>query len=1154
MSLSARTFNRPVFLCAFAVAFAVFGGQICTKELYAGDRNDVGYKALVNQLGTAAPNGAGVPVLMAEFGIDGGYPAMATLPQFANKSIAVRTPIGGNSLHATDVAESFFGLTTSLAPGVTQVEVYETNDFLTHGFMHWATSALPPNVSLQASRVANHSWIASAANANMTIEHLGRLDWLVHQDDFVQVVGVNNGPIGNSPLYSNSLNSIAVGVTHGNHPTGTLEIGGVYSAGRTKPDLVVPAYVTSFAAPVVSGASAVLIQTGHANPSLSNGSYTLARLPAQRIYHAETSEVIKAALLSGADRLVFNSDGTTILDYRDASFLTANGMDTRFGAGQLNVYNSYGIIAGGEQNALQDGGATSIGPAGFDYDPKFGGANGSNNTATYDFTAGWTGQTLAASLVWNARVNIDQLRTSPYNKASAVTLHDLNLTLLDITSPTNPVLVALSSGALQNTENIHVSLQAGRRYRMQVTAAGAPFEWDYGLAWTTTGTLGWSGASGGVWKDKDPSQRNWLRGANLGGFVSGEHVVFSDSGFDKSVDIAGDVAPASVVVDNSIQHTYSFNGGSIVGATGLIKRGGGLLGLANQNNYAGMTVIENGGISLNRSNSISTQSDLTIQSTGTLYLNGFNQLVKSISGEGVVSLGGGTLTIGSGNGGGQFSGGFVGNGEIVKTGLGWHEQNSGHPFGGRITVQDGHLVVAADYALGTSAGETVVGPAGSLFLKGPFNYTSAERIVLNGNGSSPGYGSLENNEGDNSLAAHITLGSDSLIGVTGGKLALTGKLSIPSQMRLTKHGASELAIHGSMEFGDSTAFSVYAGTLKLSPAATSTVALSASPPVLQIAFDGLVRVNASARNPLADTFDPSRRVEVENLGGPGLVVDAGHVEVGSVYGGGQTYVNPFSVLSATNIRQYSLFLGGVASGAIIRPNGSSSGTSTLVVLRMDPGSVFDLTDNDLVVRANHLTKNTVHSTIQASILGAHNGVDANFVTNWNGAGITSSMARFVNVRYGFDLFGLGVIRNSDLEVVTGTPNHYYSAFSGQLVGQHDVLVKYTYVGDTNLDGIVSFDDYAAMDAAFFGVVPNLGWATGDINLDGLINFDDYAAVDRVFFHNGGPLGGESFSANDSFANSRFEPLAVPEPSAIVLAFLSLLGIAAWTTRQKLRLR
>ncbi len=73
------------------------------------------------------------------------------------------------------------------------------------------------------------------------------------------------------------------------------------------------------------------------------------------------------------------------------------------------------------------------------------------------------------------------------------------------------------------------------------------------------------------------------------------------------------------------------------------------------------------------------------------------------------------------------------------------------------------------------------------------------------------------------------------------------------------------------------------------------------------------------------------------------------------------------------------------------------------------------------------------------------------------------------------------------------------------VSPDDVLLKYTYLGDGNLDGLVSFDDYVGMDNAFFGLIPNLGWATGDINFDNAINFDDYTVVDQAFFFQGAPL-------------------------------------------------
>jgi hypothetical protein len=118
------------------------------------------------------------------------------------------------------------------------------------------------------------------------------------------------------------------------------------------------------------------------------------------------------------------------------------------------------------------------------------------------------------------------------------------------------------------------------------------------------------------------------------------------------------------------------------------------------------------------------------------------------------------------------------------------------------------------------------------------------------------------------------------------------------------------------------------------------------------------------------------------------------------------------------------------------------------------------------------------------------------------------------------------------------PGSAYATFSGLSVTPDDVLVKYTYTGDTNLDGAVTFDDYAAMDAAFFGTIPNLGWATGDINFDGAINFDDYAVVDQANFQQAAPL---TASANG--------PTAVPEPSScLLLALAGCLCFAAQTRR------
>ncbi len=240
------------------VVWACLAHTTWIGALSGGVREDVGYATLLDELGIGAPDGAGVPVMLVEAADGlGGFQPITSDPDFLNKTIVVRSAVAGDSLHATFVGQNFFGLTTSVAPGISQIEVYEANDFIGNGFMHTGSTTLNPNISQQASRVGNHSWIGSAGTNNSTIDHLARMDWLVEKDDFVQVVGVNNGPNGSNPIYSNSFNTIAVGVTNGNHALGTLALGGVYTSGRTRPELVAPHVATSYATPVISAASAL---------------------------------------------------------------------------------------------------------------------------------------------------------------------------------------------------------------------------------------------------------------------------------------------------------------------------------------------------------------------------------------------------------------------------------------------------------------------------------------------------------------------------------------------------------------------------------------------------------------------------------------------------------------------------------------------------------------------------------------------------------------------------------------------------------------------------------------------------------------------------------------------------------------------------------
>ena len=67
---------------------------------------------------------------------------------------------------------------------------------------------------------------------------------------------------------------------------------------------------------------------------------------------------------------------------------------------------------------------------------------------------------------------------------------------------------------------------------------------------------------------------------------------------------------------------------------------------------------------------------------------------------------------------------------------------------------------------------------------------------------------------------------------------------------------------------------------------------------------------------------------------------------------------------------------------------------------------------------------------------------------------------------------------------------YTAPFGGASIDSTAVLVKYTYYGDTDFNGVVNFDDYSRMDTGFNG--NRSGWLNGDFDCNGVVNFDDYS--------------------------------------------------------------
>ena len=153
---------------------------------------------------------------------------------------------------------------------------------------------------------------------------------------------------------------------------------------------------------------------------------------------------------------------------------------------------------------------------------------------------------------------------------------------------------------------------------------------------------------------------------------------------------------------------------------------------------------------------------------------------------------------------------------------------------------------------------------------------------------------------------------------------------------------------------------------------------------------------------------------------------------------------------------------------------SANGSRVLVTSQLDATGKLDLTNNDLIVQATSATRLNVLAVIEGRIANAYNTTP----TLWQGNGITSSTAA-ANASS-----ALGVILNSS----PGT-------IDGQSVDANSIVVRYTLIGDLNLDRSVSISDMITL-ASNFNQSGN--WSMGDTNYDGSISIADFINLASSF--------------------------------------------------------
>ncbi len=165
--------------------------------------------------------------------------------------------------------------------------------------------------------------------------------------------------------------------------------------------------------------------------------------------------------------------------------------------------------------------------------------------------------------------------------------------------------------------------------------------------------------------------------------------------------------------------------------------------------------------------------------------------------------------------------------------------------------------------------------------------------------------------------------------------------------------------------------------------------------------------------------------------------------------------------------------------------------------------------------------------------GMGNGNPGLWITT---AGLTSSAAAAVP-----STTGLGVELNDN---GFGTHTPLMTTFDGQTVGDADVLVKYTFLGDADLSGTLNANDYILIDTGFGtqnNAIPLTGWRNGDFNYDGTINGDDYTLIDNAFNTQGSISFAVTSAGPAEMIATDTAQISVPEPTAAALLSIASLG-------------
>jgi autotransporter-associated beta strand protein len=333
-----------------------------------------------------------------------------------------------------------------------------------------------------------------------------------------------------------------------------------------------------------------------------------------------------------------------------------------------------------------------------------------------------------------------------------------------------------------------------------------------------------------------------------------------------------------------------------------------------------------------------------------------------------------------------------------------------------------------------------------------------------------------------------------------GPLTLSGGTINVDDAHVTYPINNPTTINGNVQFGNTNS-GYFGATARFDTSAAAT------PTKVTIANDPTINTQGTDNNGQTAGFVVKF---VQGTTGTGFTktgqygyVDSGPISASSVVNVNEGFVTADSIKGTTvsvgALGRFRIAAGAVQAGTVSELNGVSVAS----------GGVFDL---------NLRTEPNFYANVFNTIV-FHNSTLAD---------VKTAVASFVQPTD--PIYTLAIFQN---DAGDGVHPYYASYGSATNLSRSDIIVRYTYTGDSNIDGVLDGQDFKHV---FEGVIFGLsGYLNGDLNNDGIADGTDLS-VFATYYDTNRPIVGVPSGTTSAYTS------VIPEPTALgLLAPVAVMG-------------